>query len=399
MSPSGETVSRLLGLLYEASASPGHWAGFLSAIADLTSSPSAYFLLIDSHGQCNLNLNHGYDPCWTHAYMTHFHNHDVVLNRYVANKRLRGEWIGTRDSVMPQEDYLHSYIHNEFTKPQGKLHLCAVALGGLEGGLEGGLGMMRAPADKPYGKETVALLTLLAPHLKQALNTYRELGLSRSRNAALQQSVEALDMAVISLDRTGRVIRISRAAEGILDLRCGVELDGGYLIASVPEEQSRLAAMIAGAVATGVGQGEGAAVRRTTNTAPEAGSDSLWTPSSGGAMVISRHPPNRPLGVVVTPFQSREFLLGDQPAALVFLSDPDARPRSRASALCALYRLTPTECRLAGLLACGHELAVAAEEMTMTVETARFHLKSVFRKTGVSRQAELIRLILGLPGV
>lgn len=54
---------------------------------------------------------------------------------------------------------------------------------------------------------------------------------------------------------------------------------------------------------------------------------------------------------------------------------------------------------MADLLAEGFELNAVAGKMTMTIETARFHLKSVFRKTGVSRQAELMRLVMGLPSV
>jgi DNA-binding CsgD family transcriptional regulator len=36
--------------------------------------------------------------------------------------------------------------------------------------------------------------------------------------------------------------------------------------------------------------------------------------------------------------------------------------------------------------------------MRTTVGTARFHLKTIFRKTGTGRQSDLVRLALGLPG-
>jgi DNA-binding CsgD family transcriptional regulator len=157
--------------------------------------------------------------------------------------------------------------------------------------------------------------------------------------------------------------------------------------------------MIAGAVATGAGGGVEHAVRRSIDGAPEAGNDLIWTPASGGAMVISRWPPNRPLRVVVTPFHSSDDLLTDQPAAMVFFYDAGARPGSRSAVLSALYSLTPAECRVADLLTGGHELTSAADQMRMTAVTARFHLKSIFRKTGVRRQSELIRLVLGLPSV
>ncbi len=399
MPPSGETISKLLGLLYEASAAADSWSAFLSALGQATDSQALWFLLIDSHGQCNAKLSIGYDLQWTRNYMAHFCQHDEVLRRFAEAQQKHGDWIGTRDTVMPEKEYLRTYIYNEFTRPQDKLHLCVAALGGLDGMVHGGIAMMRAPAARSYGKETVKLMTMLAPHVRRALNTHRALGQSRSRVGALRQSVEALEIAVVSLHRTGRVVRVSPAAQAILDLGRGIELDGGFLRASVAAEQSRLAAMIAGATATGTGKGEEVPVRQATGTAPEAGGAQLWTPSSGGAMVISREPPSRPLRVVVTPFHSNEVLLGDQPAALVFFSDPDARTGMRASLLCSLYRLTPTECRLSGLIAEGCEVSDAAGQLKMTVGTARFHLKSIFRKTGVSRQSELVRLVFGLPCV
>jgi len=50
------------------------------------------------------------------------------------------------------------------------------------------------------------------------------------------------------------------------------------------------------------------------------------------------------------------------------------------------------------LLAAGFELVSAAERLRMSSTTARFHLKSIFRKTGLNRQVDLVRLLLSLPG-
>jgi DNA-binding CsgD family transcriptional regulator len=64
----------------------------------------------------------------------------------------------------------------------------------------------------------------------------------------------------------------------------------------------------------------------------------------------------------------------------------------------ALYRLTPTESRLADLLLEGFDVREIADRMRITLETGRFHLKRVLAKTGTRRQVELIRLMLSLPG-
>ena len=101
--------------------------------------------------------------------------------------------------------------------------------------------------------------------------------------------------------------------------------------------------------------------------------------------------------VSVVPFHSSQMLFDAFPCALVFVTDPDRQSASRASILSNLYQLTPAECRLADLLLQGRDLAEAATSMRITRGTARFMLKSVFRKTDTHRQSELTRFLLCLP--
>ena len=59
-----------------------------------------------------------------------------------------------------------------------------------------------------------------------------------------------------------------------------------------------------------------------------------------------------------------------------------------------LFGLTATEARLAIRLADGLSLREAAELMEVTESTVRTYSKRIFGKTGVSRQSELVRLVL-----
>jgi DNA-binding CsgD family transcriptional regulator len=57
------------------------------------------------------------------------------------------------------------------------------------------------------------------------------------------------------------------------------------------------------------------------------------------------------------------------------------------------FNLTPAETRLAYQLLSGRSLKECARDLCVSYETARGTLKTVFRKTGVRRQTELILLI------
>jgi DNA-binding CsgD family transcriptional regulator len=63
------------------------------------------------------------------------------------------------------------------------------------------------------------------------------------------------------------------------------------------------------------------------------------------------------------------------------------------------FGLTPAEARLALHLVAGETLRSAEVKLGITYESARTQLKKIFNKTGTSRQAELVVVLLtALPG-
>ena len=114
-------------------------------------------------------------------------------------------------------------------------------------------------------------------------------------------------------------------------------------------------------------------------------------------MLVSRAD-KRPLQVLAAPFISQSSVAPKLAVAVVFISDPEKKPTFRSEILREFYRFTQAETRLAALLADGHSLNEAAELHSVTQETVRSQLKAIFQKTGTKRQAELVRMLSGLPG-
>lgn len=83
----------------------------------------------------------------------------------------------------------------------------------------------------------------------------------------------------------------------------------------------------------------------------------------------------------------------------LLIGDP-LTPRAPApGALAKLHGLTEAEAKIALAIADGRTLTDASAEAGVTLSTARTYLKRVFAKTGVARQAELVRLILAAPAL
>jgi DNA-binding CsgD family transcriptional regulator len=85
---------------------------------------------------------------------------------------------------------------------------------------------------------------------------------------------------------------------------------------------------------------------------------------------------------------------GPAPAAMLVLRDPLKLRDTRIARLRERYGLTQAEATLAVEMLAGDGRAAAAGRCGISINTARTHLMRVFEKTGVSRQAELIRLLL-----
>jgi DNA-binding CsgD family transcriptional regulator len=73
---------------------------------------------------------------------------------------------------------------------------------------------------------------------------------------------------------------------------------------------------------------------------------------------------------------------------------PDAQ--EGAEPLAAAYGLTIAETKVLASLFAGRTLAETATTLGITSPTAKTHLEHIFLKTGVTRQADLMRLWTGL---
>ena len=62
-----------------------------------------------------------------------------------------------------------------------------------------------------------------------------------------------------------------------------------------------------------------------------------------------------------------------------------------------LFGLSPAETRVAQRLMMGDSPEQAAAFLEVKIATARWHLAALYRKTGTSRQAQLVRLLMSAP--
>jgi len=238
------------------------------------------------------------------------------------------------------------------------------------------LACMRHRQRGPFDDHDGVLFKSLMPHLERAFGVHVRCEQVKSSLREMQSVLDTFDRAVLGLNRDGMVALSNRRAQAIVENADGLKLLDGRLVATSPEDDLKLQSWIT----------------RCLESA------NWFDASSSVSFCLSRDSESLPLQLTITPYAPVLPDAHGQLAALIYVSDPAHTSRSCSHRLQQLYGLTPTECRLADLLCQGFDVREAAAKLRTTLETARFHLKRVLAKTGTRRQAELIRLMLSLPG-
>ena len=218
----------------------------------------------------------------------------------------------------------------------------------------------------PVDPEDLRLLSILVPHFKRASEIARRLGTLKASDAGKTKALDRVDYGIALLDSQGRVLFTNRAAEAIVALDDGVTITAEGLRAAAPADTAHLERLIAGAIKG----------------------------TSEGAMRVRRPSLAEPFLVLVTPMREHiEWPVGPAPAAVISITDPHLTTAPVLTRLAKLFDLTATEAKVAASIADGKGLPETAAALRISKNTVHTHLQHIFRKCGVRRQSELVRVL------
>jgi DNA-binding CsgD family transcriptional regulator len=222
--------------------------------------------------------------------------------------------------------------------------------------------------------DRVKLLSELVPHLRQALCTQDKLSAISDSAVELAGALDVVRHGVIIVAGDHSVVNLNSAAELILRAQDGLCIRSGRIAATAAHAEEQLQRALHDALV-----GEGSAVR------------------TGWSLTCCRPSGRRPYVIHVLPSYRRDAdELPKQPMALVLIVDPEDIPEPAAALLRRLYHFTEAEAEIALRVMTGAELKEISEQLSVSLATVRTHLQHVFDKTDTHRQAELVRLLLGL---
>jgi DNA-binding CsgD family transcriptional regulator len=278
----------------------------------------------------------------------------------------------TLEDLVPNEELVKSEFYKQYMEPSGAFHVLGFDTREPDG-LEARIRISRGRDDPAFGDTERALCERLVPHFRRAVQLHARLTRTESERDLFAGAVDRLSMGVIVLDERGKVLRMNRVATLLIEGKRGLAVVNGRLRAATADQSVELRRVVE---------------RALTNRAG-------GVPSVVQGMRLRESPGGGAVNLVARPVPLAEWSEGKAcPAVAIFVGDPDDRPEVSLEIVRQLFGFTPAEALLATTLARGLNLDEAASALGTSRNTARSHLRAIFSKTGVTRQADLVRLIL-----
>ncbi len=221
-----------------------------------------------------------------------------------------------------------------------------------------------------FGDREARMLRALLPHLATATRLYARIAYQQFQLAVSDIAANRLAVGSLVLSESGDVITANATAEGILREEDGFRVERGVLHCTNAADDHRLHTLF-----------------RQIRAGDTDYRDLTWR--------TSRRSSDGHWSILVRP-SAASVGIGEDVAAtvLVLIRDAAQSPDVSVDVLMALFGFTRAEAQVAELLVKGASLDEAAEMLSRSRHTLRAQLSSIFDKTGIHRQPQLVGHIL-----
>jgi len=362
-----DAFSELVGQLYEGPMENIPWVTFLNQLNGLLHSKYVTFILRPPSTQVDglMVSTNGTSSDATASYNKHF----FALDPFVD---LPNRDVVALADFMPEAELRQSEFFRNFLEPVDVLHILGVDINTSDGA-QCRLRISRGRDDAPFVDSEKQLLARFIPHLERSIKLHMQLNRIETERNLYAGAVDQMAVGTIILDDTGKVLQTNQVADRLLQEKDGIkQVNDGLQVGSARDTQE---------------------FRRLVRQAMLSQKGNLA--SVVEAMRVKRPSGRADLGIIVRSVPLAAWSEGKQcPTVVIFISDPEQQSSAPQEIVRALFDFTPAETQLAMLLANGLTLDEASEELGISRNTSRAHLRSTFSKTGVTRQTMLVRLIL-----
>lgn len=364
-------ATEIVGQIYDAAFDAEIWPELLCAIADYTGVENAALVAADPHINYSSVVTPRADPQVVSDYAAHWWEHDPTAE---ATAKIPIGQVTSLDDT-GRDRFFTSPFYNDYWRHSGLgAERIATNLFTDNDGFASFVLQASSRRDE-IEDDTRKRFMLLVPHLIRSADIARRLQRMAFEKATLNAGFGTHQTGTIIVDATRRVLFADDAAEQLFAARSGMNVVKGRIRVADRGAEAALTAAV------------------------NACSETRFSSPAGRRINLN---PTRPdtdlatgLAVDISPFRIAGAAPGGpRPAAILLVDDPGRRRRQHAEAMQKSFGFTPAEAKLALEILKGDGRAAAAERCGISINTARTQLSSIFEKARVTRQAELIKVLM-----
>ena len=352
----GEAFERILASLHEVAVDHVHWSTATSLIDDALRAHGSSMVFGDGCSEEDIQIYFAWDffrgqrdrdrERW------YFENYYALDERVPRLRHLPDSRLVHVTDLYTEEELKTSAAYNEALARGHAQNSISVRLEGPRGSRI--VWVVNDPIDgESWSSAQLDSIRRLLPHIRQTVGVQQALAGAGALGASFAQLLDTTGLGIVQLDGRGRIVAANDRARDMLRGGDGLFDEDGFLCARRPEDNADLQGLL-------------------TRALPPFGAQ-----GAGGSMMMKRSAALPPLVLHV---------------------NPASHIRIDPAVAAAALGLTGMESRVAVLLAEGMNVREVAAATGRGESTIRSHVKEMFAKHGLSRQAELVRLVLSLAG-
>jgi DNA-binding CsgD family transcriptional regulator len=358
-----EQLSDVISTIYDCALDPGRWPVAIEQVCSLIEGKNGVIMVVDTTGTgSRFDASWNVDHALTRIYSEKYHPINPLLGPWSAFDVDEAYNVAL---VMEPDRWMETRVYKEFGEPNDFLDSVGVTL--LKNPARfATLSVARSIKAGFSGEHELAVMRLLAPHLRKAITIADFIEMKELTSATF----DALLAPVLLVNREGSIIHCNHAARDLLVSGDPIRSVGHTLTARAADAAKALASALSAALDGSRDEPEAAQV--------------VFTPFSDGRVAFAHVLPIRS-GTPRGQFEP-------QAAAAVFIT-----PAGKASGLpfqawATAFGLTAAEVRVLELLSKGLSISQVAATLEVASTTARTHLARLMHKTGTTRQADVLQL-------
>lgn len=354
-----EKLDQALDRSLEAAIDPSLWPEILQKVADATGAFGVNIVPVKGRFPGGIISTDSLKP---------------ALEGYFAGGWDKREWrtrgfptLLARGTVLEQHyTSREQFKTEEYYRAQSKFDLGRTCIVGLNSGDDlTGFVLHRKLGDDPFETEHEDIFRMMRDRLMVSATIMKNL--SASKIEGMVEAFQTAGIGAVFFNRHGKVTAINAEAS-----RCM-----GHHLAIVQHELRTSKSDVT------------AVVRKRMHTILGSG----WLEPKDNDPILIEREQQRPLLLRIQRLGGNLPDVFTHSVGVCLIEDLNPRTRTKASVISELLGLTQAETALAMKLAEGFSLREAAASRSISYETARTHLRSIFDKADVRRQSELISLI------